>query len=129
MSASAFNCINANNHLVGGPQIPTPFASYGRPGGDKDLPSGFFTCRRVFGLFGSSRRVLAGWPRARYLPVWLQIQSPTLSIWTLGQSMNGMKRHLSYFVVDLTACKDDDHVLSRKALLSPAGDLGRASSG
>ena len=59
VSASAFNCINANNHLVCGPQIPTPFASYGRPGGDKHLPSGFFTCRRVFGLFGSSRRVLA----------------------------------------------------------------------
>ena len=57
-------------------------------------------------------------PRARYLPVWLQIQSPTLSIWPLGQSVNGMKRHFSCFVVDLTACKDDDHVLSRKALLS-----------
>ena len=68
-------------------------------------------------------------PRARYLPVWLQIQSPTLSIWPLGQSVIGMKRHLSCFVVNLTACKDDDHVLSRKALLSPAGDLGRASSG
>ena len=40
-------------------------------------------------------------PRARYLPVWLQIQSPTLSIWPLGQSVNGMKRHLSCFVVDL----------------------------
>ena len=60
-------------------------------------------------------------PRARYLPVWLQIQSPTLSIWPLGQSMNGMKRHLSCFVADLTACKDDDHVLSRKALLSLSG--------